>query len=381
MVVVIDASNIRSGGGLTHLKGILNSYNLDWGFHRIIVYSNIKTLNSLPNKDWLIKETHSLLNKSFLWSFFFQIFILTKYAKEKHKCDIVFVPGGTFFGNFKPFVTMSRNMLPFELEEAFRYKSWKIRARFIVLFLTQILTFKRAKGIVFLTNYAKKIIIKRINSLNPKHIVIPHGIDSSFANLPKKQNNINTYSVDKPFRFLYISAVYPYKHQWNVAEAILKLRDEGFNIALELIGPSTDEELIKLNKIIKSDRNNNTVTYLGSKNHDELKKYYKNADAFIFASSCENMPNILIEAMTSGLPIASSSKGPMPEILGDNGLYFDPLVINSIFDALKQLILNSEERSVRAHRAYQKTKEYTWKECSEKTFKYLLNNINNENNK
>ena len=36
------------------------------------------------------------------------------------------------------------------------------------------------------------------------------------------------------------------------------------------------------------------------------KNYYHDADAFLFASSCENMPNILLEAMISGLPIISS---------------------------------------------------------------------------
>ena len=33
------------------------------------------------------------------------------------------------------------------------------------------------------------------------------------------------------------------------------------------------------------------------------------------------MPNILIESMGSGLPIACSEKMPMPEFLGDDGIY------------------------------------------------------------
>ena len=50
----------------------------------------------------------------------------------------------------------------------------------------------------------------------------------------------------------------------------------------------------------------------------------KRAHLFVFASSCENMPNTLVEAMASGLPIACSDRGPMPEILRDGGTYFDP---------------------------------------------------------
>ena len=293
----------------------------------------------------------------------------------------MFVPGGTFFGSFKPFVTMSRNMLPFEFQEAFRFKSWKTRAKFVLLFLTQTLTFKRAKAVIFLTKYARNVVLKSVNLYKSFNTIIPHGIDSSFTNIPKIQKKINTYTDENPYKFLYVSVINPYKHQWNVSEAILKLKDEGFNISLDLIGPSTVEGIKKLNKIIKSNQNNDNkiIKYLGSMKHEELINYYKNADAFVFASSCENMPNILIEAMTSGLPIASSFKGPMPEVLGDAGLYFDPLDIQSIYESLKLLIIDSDQRKIITEKAYQKTKHFTWKECSEKTFKYLLYNINKIN--
>ena len=44
----------------------------------------------------------------------------------------------------------------------------------------------------------------------------------------------------------------------------------------------------------------------------------------IFASSCESSSCVLIENMASGLPIACSNRGPMPEVLKDGGVYFDP---------------------------------------------------------
>ena len=42
------------------------------------------------------------------------------------------------------------------------------------------------------------------------------------------------------------------------------------------------------------------------------------------------MPNILFEAMASGLPILSSKNDPMPEFLKKNAIYFDPDDIHSI---------------------------------------------------
>ena len=378
MVLVIDASNIRSGGGKTHLIGILKYYDIKYGFNKIIVYSNQKTLDNLPEKTWLVKKSHKLLNKSFIWSFYFQIFIFSKLVKTKDKASIVFAPGGTFLGNFSPFVTMSRNMLPFEFNEAFRFKKWKVRIRFILLFFTQVFSYKRANGMIFLTEYAKKIVSKRIRKLMFNSVIIPHGIDESFSCKPRKQLKINDYSLNKPYKFLYVSVVNAYKHQWIVAEAILKLKEAGYPVCLELIGPSSPESIERLNKIIKSDRNkNNVINYIGSVSNNELSNHYISADAFVFASSCENLPNILIEAMTSGLPIASSNMGPMPEVLSEGGLYFNPLDIGSIYYCLKKIILEPKTREFIANKAYKKANTYTWKDCSSNTFNYIKK-INNK---
>ena len=96
----------------------------------------------------------------------------------------------------------------------------------------------------------------------------------------------------------------------------------------------------------KADREGGFIRYLGSSPHDELPALYASADACVFASSCENLPNILLEGMASGLPIACSDRGPMPELLGDAAVYFNPELQSSIEEALERL-LNSSEFGIR----------------------------------
>jgi glycosyltransferase involved in cell wall biosynthesis len=373
MILGIDATNIRTGGGLTHLKEVLsNATPSQFGFDKVVIWSSQATLDKLPNFDWLNKQSHTYLNKGFLASFFFQIVILSKMAKQK-KCNVVFVPGGTFLGSFKPFVTMSQNMLPFEFKEVSRFKSFSVKLRFLILFFLQSFTFKRANGIVFLTNYALNFISKKIKLNDKKNTIIPHGISKNFLNQPKNQKSIENYSKESPFKILYVSIVTAYKHQWNVAEAVLKLHQEGFPIQLSLIGPSTNESISKLSVFLQKKENVKVINYLGSIPHEELSNFYKEADAFVFASTCENMPIILIEAMTAGLPIACSEKQPMPEVLEDAGIYFDATNSESIYNGIKQLLLDSNQRLVIATKAFEKTKNYTWQNCSNDTFQYLQN--------
>ncbi len=369
MILGIDASNIRAGGGLTHLKEILvNADPNQYNFEKVIVWSNDETLSGLPDYPWLRKETHKLLNKSFVFSFLFQIILLSKIAVSE-KCNLLFVPGGTFFGNFQNIVSMSQNMLPFEKVERNRFPNWKSRLRFRMLHFTQGRTFKKSKGVIFLTNYANNYIVKDIN-LKKNSVIIPHGINLSFLNEPKVQKEISEYSIESPFKLLYVSIVTVYKHQWNVAEAVLRLRKEGYPITLELVGGNTLESLEKLMEVFKRDTEG-CIVYSGLVPYEDLENIYKSADGFIFASSCENMPIILIEAMTAGLPIASSNMGPLPEVLGGAGFYFNPLNTDEIYTTLKNMINSSELRTIKSLESYNKSINYTWKECSEKTFEYL----------
>lgn len=369
MILGIDATNIRAGGGLTHLKEILlNADPERYNFEKVIVWSNNETLARLPNYSWLQKETHKWLNTSFLFSFLFQMLLLSKIAVAE-KCDLLFIPGGTFLGNFQNIVSMSQNMLPFEKEESSRFPSWKSRFRFKLLSFTQGSTFKKSKGLIFLTRYAKEYISNSIGLKNDS-LVIPHGINLSFLNEPKVKKEISDFSVENPFKLLYVSIITVYKHQWNVAEAILRLRKEGYPITLELVGGYTLESLVRLQEVLKNDTES-CIEYNGQMPYEDLEKIYKSADGFVFASSCENMPIILIEAMTSGLPIASSNMGPMPEVLGEAGFYFNPLNTDEIYLIIKQMLDSAELRTIKSLESYNKSINYTWKDCSEKTFEYL----------
>ncbi|WP_272152045.1 glycosyltransferase family 4 protein [Tenacibaculum aiptasiae] len=380
MILGIDATNIRSGGGLTHLKEILAQANpKEFGFEKVVIWSNSSTLEKLPNYSWLDKVSHKLLNKSFVYSFLFQMFFLSKKAKLVHNCDLLFVPGGTFLGSFKDIVTMSRNMLPFEKTEYLRFNSLKSRLRFKILYYTQSLTFKKASRIIFLTNYAKSVVNSSLDIDEEKTTIIPHGTNVSFLKEPVIQREIDDFNGTRPFRLLYVSVVTAYKHQWNVAAAVLKLKKEGYPVTLDLVGDITEESKLKLETVLKSELNSeNTVNYLGLVPYDDLAEYYFKANGFVFASSCENMPNILIEAMTSGLPIACSNFGPMPEVLGDAGVYFDPTNVNSIYEAIKLMLNNKQLRENISNKSFKKSINYTWKHCSDETFKYLSEVIKNK---
>ena len=83
------------------------------------------------------------------------------------------------------------------------------------------------------------------------------------------------------------------------------------------------------------------------------------------------MPNILLEKMAAGLPIACSIRGPMPEILGDAGVYFDPENTEEIKEAVRELISRPDLRTKKAEGGFSRAKKFTWKRCADQTFAFL----------
>ena len=113
------------------------------------------------------------------------------------------------------------------------------------------------------------------------------------------------------------------------------------------------------------------IIYHGKLPYGRIDEIYYKANLGVFASSCENMPNILLETMAAGLPIACSDRSPMPEILGDDGVYFNPERTAEITRALLELIESPDLRYRKACASHKKSTKYSWEFCSSTTFSFF----------
>jgi len=368
----IDASNICDGGGLTHLVELLHAAKpVTHGFEKIYVWAPSATLAQIKEKPWIMKRSDPLLEQHYLQRAFWQRKRLSQLLKFE-KCDLLFVLGGSFTTDFRPVVVMNQNLLPFEWRELLRFGLSRQTLRLILLRFLQSRSLHHANGSVFLTKYAMAAVLKVTGEVSGATTVVPHGVDTRFANPPRKPKPLESYCKQNPFQFLYVSSVDVYKHQWKVAGAVANLRMRGYPIALDLVGAAFPPSLKRLRRTMdKIDRAGAFVRYLGAEPHDELPARYASADACVFASSCENLPNILLEGMASGLPIACSDRGPMPELLGDAAVYFNPELQSSIEEALERLLNSPELRYNLAKKTYQLSQKYTWDKCADQTFDFL----------
>ena len=369
----IDATNLRAGGGVTHLMELLHAAQpADHFIEHIIVWGGNSTLKALEAQPWLSKRNPSALDKGLLQRTLWQRYRLSQAARDEG-CDVLFVPGGSYAGNFHPVVTMSQNLLPFEMPELLRYGWSLFTLKLLLLRLTQTRSFHKADGVIFLTEYARDVVLRVTGKLRRQTCIVPLGLNLRFSKVPKIQRAITDYDDAHPYRVLYVSIIDQYKHQWHVVEAVAALIQQGFPIVLDLVGPAYPAALKRLNQTIERvDTERRWVRYHGAIPFNELHLRYAEADLGLFASSCENMPNILLETMASGLPIACSSRGPMTEVLGQAGVFFNPEQPEDITRALRELIESYQTRTKLARASYERVQEYSWLRCADETFRFLV---------
>ena len=369
----IDATNLRAGGGVTHLMELLRAVQpAKQHIDRIVVWGGKPTLKALEAQPWLTKCNPPASDKGLLQRTFWQRYRLSQAARDEG-CDVLFVPGGSYAGNFHPVVTMSQNLLPFEMHELRRYGWTFFTLKLLLLRWVQSRSFQKTDGVIFLTEYARDVVLRVTRRLRGQTCIVPHGLNPRFNKAPKLQRAIAEYDDAHPYRVLYVSIIDQYKHQWHVVEAVAALRKLGFPIVLDLVGPAYPPALKRLNQTIdRLDFERRWVHYQGAIPFNELHLRYAQADLGLFASSCENMPNILLETMASGLPIACSNRGPMPEVLGQAGVFFNPEQPEDIARALRELIELPQTRTKLARASFERAQAYSWVRCAEETFRFLV---------
>jgi len=356
-----------------HLVGILGEGDPSpFGICKVHVWSYQRLLDGLPDAPWLVKHNPPELERSLLHQAWWQLWSLPGEVRRYH-CDILLSTDAGTVGNVRPSVVMSRDMLSYEPGEMRRYGFSKAWLRLLLLRYIQARSMKRAEGVIFLTKYAAETIQKTIGGL-PNIRVIPHGVGAAF-----RQRAASQALVEKPHKgihCLYVSNAAMYKHQWVVIRAIGELRRRGHAVALYLAGGGSGKAQRLLDaEIARTDPQREFVKTIGFVRHEEIPALLARADLFIFASSCENMPNTLVEAMASGLPIASSNRGPMPEVLKDGGVYFDPEDHESIVAAVQSIIVNRDLRARIARRARELSERYSWTSCARETWEFLRENV------
>jgi glycosyltransferase involved in cell wall biosynthesis len=99
----------------------------------------------------------------------------------------------------------------------------------------------------------------------------------------------------------------------------------------------------------------------------DLPALYSGARLFVFPSLYEGFGLPVLEAMACGAPVACSNTSSLPEVLGEAGVSFDPLDVQSIGDAIARVIDNRSLKLSLRERGLQRAAQLTWERTAQQT--------------
>ena len=369
--ILIEATSARAGGGRTYLQELFRHYQPQDGVKVVaIVPAESRGFFNVNDAVQIMSLPINSNNVFLRWIWLrFSLARLLRILEV----DCVFFPGGTLSvsrGSSYRVVTACQNMLPFDPKERARYRLGYMRLRLFVLRYLQLKSFRRADQTIFLSVYAREKIRRLLGNVSSERfLLIPHGVPRqpiTPQEWPRQISSIGSY-------VLYVSTIDVYKAQIEVVRAWGLLRDSRPTPEkLLLIGSEYKPYGRWLRHEIKELGLQNEVLILGEVPRQELFKFYSNAQINLFASSCENGPITLLEAMSAGRCVLCSNVSPMPEFGEDAVLYFNPYAPKELAALLKGALENERMRASYGVKALIRAQKYDVNESCRQTWEVLL---------
>lgn len=368
MKIVINALSARIGGGQTYLINLLEHLPDEDGLE-IFLYA--PGALKLPYHAKIKRCTTRWPTTNPIVRAFWEKFILPGVLR-KNSVDVLFCPGGPV--NTKPphgckTVTMFRNMMPFDMKVRKSLPIGMQRIRNWLLERIMIKSMAAADLTIFISDYARQVIEQRINLKDA--VTISHGISPAFRTYGTQLAR-PIVIPDGEF-ILYVSRFDVYKHHYEVVNAYaslpVALRQQ---YKLLLAGECDSPEANRVVGLIDQMGLRDQVCILGALPYRDLPALYQHAYLVLFASSCENCPNILLESLGAGRPVLSSNVMPMPELGGGGAGYFSPFDSEDIAGKMLEVLTNAELAKLMSVAAATRSEKFNWATSAKATWGRIL---------
>jgi glycosyltransferase involved in cell wall biosynthesis len=362
MKVFLNLLAGTTGGQVTRAKAFLDRIMYNNSGVQLVVVKDPNVLNeyqSSPQVEIInipIGNGKFKIIKRLWWETFTMISMI-----RKSKADIFitfshFLPFRKF--NVPTFVGVS-NLAPFS-SIALMEESISTRWKFKLLGKTILSSVMRANAVMALSHTAEKVLTE--HGVHPeKIVVIPIGVDHLWSVQSETTEILQKLGIDTPF-YLYVSHFYRYKNHLRLIEAYAQLPSSILEQKkLVLVGKFENYGYFEeVKQLIVSKKLKDKVLLIPGQDMVTLRALYQSTELFIFPSLVENCPNILLEAMAAGAPVATINIAPMTEYCEEAAAYFDGTSVTDIARTIRELADDSDRTDYMRTLSKQRAGNYSW---------------------
>jgi glycosyltransferase involved in cell wall biosynthesis len=221
---------------------------------------------------------------------------------------------------------------------------------------------------IVVSNKLRKIGRQNLDISSGKMRVIFNGID--LEELLTIKNHEPLLKCKNKKVILTVGYLIKRKAHRYVIKALTRLALKHPDIIYLIAGDGPEEKNLK--KLVKEEKLEKFVKFLGRINHQEVMTLMRSCDIFVLPSWDEAFGVVYIEAMASGKPVIACKGQGITDVIkdGETGLLVKPKDVDSLVKAIDFLLSHPEEAKKMGERAKKLVLEnYTWEKNAEKTIK------------
>jgi glycosyltransferase involved in cell wall biosynthesis len=364
LAIVNLTSGGLSGGYRKYLQKIIPIFQMHQNIDSILLYLHHNVID-------LIKESSNMKVISIKDSMSGKERIIENVYSNS--ADVVFIPTARWIGfGSIPTVIMVRNMEP--LMYPFQGNPLTEAIKNLLRNYVAHRSCLRATKIIAVSEFVKDYIIKKW-AIDPMKIgVIYHGIDRPHS-LNGKGGPVEI-PPERRIDFLFTAgSIRPARGLEDIISALGELKKRGVSKNIIIAGgvdPTAKSYKEKIDIITEKSGIKDQIFWAGHLGEEKMSWCYQNCSAFIMTSRVEACPNIALEAMANGSLCISTTAQPMPEFFTDASLYYSPENISTLVDRILEIQTMEEDKRVKLRsRALERSLDFTWELCAEKTLAFL----------
>jgi glycosyltransferase involved in cell wall biosynthesis len=227
----------------------------------------------------------------------------------------------------------------------------------------------RATHIITDTDHMRHEVIERLKVAPERVSAIPLAVtdnikpvrDATTLSEFRKKHNL-------PERYLLAVGIYkPHKNYDFLIKTLAGLWRSGrLDMPLAIATPRVKDRE-RLNALAAGYGAIDQVRLIDYTGMEELVVLYSGAEALLFPSLYEGFGFPPLEAMKCETPVLASNLPPMPEVLGDAALFFNPASSEEFSEALLRLIGDSALRAVLIDRGRRNVLRFSWEKTAQAT--------------
>jgi glycosyltransferase involved in cell wall biosynthesis len=103
----------------------------------------------------------------------------------------------------------------------------------------------------------------------------------------------------------------------DIRDYVEAARREGLDARLTIAGAIDSETAASAHALVRKHAVEDVVAFTGVYSHEDAPQIYRDADAYLIMKHNDPCPNVVLEALSAGLPVLYSASGGVPELVGD----------------------------------------------------------------